>query len=333
MTNDQPSGPDDDLPDAMLEEAVIWLTRLRETAADGTAAAVRDMAFREWLEADPRHRAAFDEARHLWTAVMHPEPVPAPASGARPVAVARIGARAPRLAGLALAASVLLAVLGGAAWKDGMFDRLRADHATATGERQSTILEDGSTLVLGSDTAVDVEFAAGQRRVRLSRGQAWFEVSPDRNRPFVVSTAAGSIRVVGTRFDVRVDGGSAVVSLMEGRVELCCDGPAGQAVALGPGQQARLTAGRIEPSHPFDEVQVGAWRRGQFVFYGTPLSEVVASLNRERPGHILVLGDDLKRLAVSGVFNADNADAVIRAIRETLPVRVRRLTGRLVLLY
>ncbi len=124
-----------------------------------------------------------------------------------------------------------------------------------------------------------------------------------------------------------------MVSLVSGGVSLRSEaGPSGAPFVLKAGQQARLSPAGISAPHPFDEIAVGAWRRGQIVFYETPLADVVAELNRNRPGRIVILDETLKRLRISGVFKTDAPDEVIAAIQETLPVRVQRLTDLLVLL-
>lgn len=326
MTKQRSSSAMGEIPDALIEEAVIWQARLREPADSGTEAAARRGAFDDWLAADPRHPAALEEAERLWGVVMAPAPRPVPRRKPRPQSTPMAGR-------MALAACVALALWCGWAWHGMILDRLRSDHVTGVGERSTLALDDGSTLVLGPGTAVAIDLGAAERRVRLFHGQAWFEVRPDRDRPFTVATDAGSVRVTGTRFDVRVDGDAAVVSLSEGRVELRGAAEGARPVALAPGQQARLRPDGVSAPRAFDETAVGAWRRGQFVFYGAPLAEVVATLNQNRPGRILILRDDLKRLRVSGVFTSDDSDAVIAAIEETLPVRVQRLTDYLVLLH
>ncbi|MGE0716909.1 MAG: FecR domain-containing protein, partial [Alphaproteobacteria bacterium] len=206
------------VPDAIFEEAVIRQARLREPDAtdDDRAAHAR------WIAADPLHALADAEARALWIAAAVPAArvAAAPRSTPQPrAAPSRRPVRRPVLARLALAASLLLAVAAGVAWGPVAFDRLRADHATAVGERRLVTLADGSRVWLNSDTALVVAMTAGERRVRLLRGEAFFEVAADPARPFVAATGAGSARDVGTAYDMRLDGGRASDAVLSGRVD------------------------------------------------------------------------------------------------------------------
>lgn len=322
--------------DAVLEEAAIWHARLREPDPDPAAAEARRAAFEAWLAADPTHRRAFAETERLWRQLETPvsrllhDPAAAAAESRR------LERRPPRrLARATALAACLLVVIGlGAAWQDDVVDRLRSDHMTAVGETRPLDLADGSRVVLGTDSAVTVDLEPARRHVRLLRGEAWFDIAADRNRPFVVETSEGLVRVTGTRFGVRLQEGAAIVSLAEGRVALTAAG-AGEAppVSLRPGQQARISDTAISRPETFDAAAVTAWLRGQFVFYDTPLPQVVKELNRYRNGRIVVADGDLARLKVSGVFRTDEPDAALAAMADTLPLRVTRLTGYLVLLH
>jgi len=337
-----------DLPDAVLEAAVIWHARDREPEPDPAREAGRRREFEAWLAADPRHRRALDEAERLWAVLERPAERVIGTRRARSRSAnafdAAGGYRNPRQASrriggfrsqwaAAIAACLLVMLAGGTIWRDAIDVGLRSDYATAVGERLPVTLADGSRITLDTDSAIAVDLNATRRYVRLLRGQAWFDVSHDSVRPFMVETPEGTVRVTGTRFDVRRDDGSTVVSLAEGRVELTSPATAGQQpVALIPGQQSRLTASGPSRPVPFDRTAITAWLRGQFVFYDTPLSQVVATLNRYRRGRIVIVDDDLNRLKVSGVFDTGDPDAALAVIAGTLPVRVTRLTDYLALL-
>ena len=324
-----------DLPDALLEEAAIWHARLLDVETDPGLAAARRADFDRWLQADPRHRRAFEETRRLWdrleapvARVMAEEPA---AAASRRRARRDIWPPARRWKALA-ACFLLLALAGGVAYHDEAMDRLRSDHVSGVGERVPLELTDGSRVTLNSDTALAVDLGQAGRHVRLFRGEAWFEVAPETGRPFVVETPSGSVRVTGTSFNVRLDEDLAIVSLTEGRVELTSAEAGTAKLSIKPGQQASLAAQGISEAVAFDRTAVTAWLRGQLVFYDTPLDKVVAELNRYRGGRIVVANRDLDGLKISGVFRTDDPDAALSAIADTLPVRVTRITDYLVLL-
>ncbi len=65
-----------------------------------------------------------------------------------------------------------------------------------------------------------------------------------------------------------------------------------------------------------------AWQRGKLIFNRRPLENVVAELQRYRTGRIVILGDRLKTLEVTGVFDLDDTDRILRTIEETTKARV-----------
>lgn len=334
------NGPSDEpaaLPDALLEDAAVWFARLRDVGPDPATADARQAAFERWLRADPRHLRAFEETERLWEALEAPvaqaiedEPGIVPPGRPRSAPASCFGP----LRAAALAACILVFAGAGLTTYDDVLDRLRSDHMTAVGERAPLVLEDGSRVTLNSDTAVAIDMGPAGRQVRLFRGEAWFEVAPDADRPFVVETAQGRIRVTGTHFDVRLDDDTAVVSLAEGAVSLtaAAETATRPSLDLAPGQQARLSRSGISDPAAFDMTAVTAWLRGQLVFYNTPLPQVVAELNRYRSGRIVVASGALESLRISGVFRTDSPDAALTVIADTLPIRVLKLTDYLVLL-
>ncbi len=325
MTDDQDHSTHLPPDDMIFAQAVSWLTHLRERDADADA----DTAdFQAWLAADPRHEAAFAEAECLWGRLELP---------ARKLADTEIRqtgtARRQRpLRGLAAAAALIILLGAGLLCRDDIAVRLQSDYITSIGVRTSVDLADGSRITLNTDTAIAIDMADDGRRVRLFRGEAWFDVAPDAARPFTVDTPMGTVRVTGTRFNLRITDGKADVNLAEGRVSLT-DRRLGDALTLTPGESAQLTAAGISPPKPFDRTAVTAWLRGQFVFYDTPLSSVVAEINRYSPGRIVIAKDALRDLKVSGVFRTDAPGAALRAITDTLPLSATRIAGYLVVLH
>ncbi len=330
-----------DLPEPILEAAAIWHARLRDagSGADRAADGQDDIhaAFHIWLHADPRHARAFDDMQMLWGALEKPvEKLKTEQNGAMPQLRSHPSIAAPRLPfwRAALVAVLLLAAGAGLVAQGDVITRWRADYIAGIGEIAPLTLADHSRVVLNTQGAMAVRFTPAERRIRLLRGEAWFEISPADPRPFLVETPGGIVRVTGTSFNLRIADGGTVVSLVEGRVELrpADAGAGGPPVLLAPGREAVLSAAAVSPAIAFDRIAVTAWQRGQFVFYNATLSNVVATLNRYRPGHILVLDAALNDLTVSGVFSTRDPDAALEAIGKTLPVRVNRLSDHLVLL-
>ena len=183
-----------------------------------------------------------------------------------------------------------------------------ADHATGKGEVRILRLVDGSEVELDAQSAIDVAYDSRERRVRLLEGSAIFRAAPRagrETRPFVVESAGGSTRALGTRFLVsRNDDGSVQVGVLEHRVAVALAHPRTGTVGrreLGEGESLRYSAeGGVEAPQGGRLDDLTSWRRGLLVFDEQPLGEVVARLNRYRPGHLLVAPGALAQRRVSG---------------------------------
>jgi transmembrane sensor len=230
-------------------------------------------------------------------------------------------------------AAAMASVAAAVAWlATGGFDSLRSDYVTGRGEVETVTLADGSTVTLNADTAIAVDLSAGARRVTLYRGEALFEVTPDRNRPFTVTAPEADVRVLGTGFDLKAEDGVLQVGLIHGSIAVTPDSTPRQPLVLRPGEQVRVDDRGAGTVTRFDPTAALAWRRHQAVFYRASLGEVVDTLNRHRHGTILLLDETIRRREVSGVFDLRAPDAALDAIARTLDLRIRRVTDYLVLL-
>ena len=165
---------------AVLRQAAEWLVRLD----DEPDAAARE-AFRAWLGADPAHLQAV-QALQGSLAPLHELP-------AAPVRAA-LGSVAPRARGRglkALALAALLAIPLGVALQQFPPDYLLADIRTGIGQWSSQQLPDGSRIQLDGRSAVDLQFNAQTRTLRLVSGEILVDVAKDASRPFLVVTEHG----------------------------------------------------------------------------------------------------------------------------------------------
>jgi len=306
--------------DVLFAQASGWYFRLQ--ADDVTAAELETFAL--WLAQSPDNEVAWRDVQALLGALREPARVLREEEQAR--------WRQPRSRPWlqwACAAAVLLMV-GLVAVQSPWLDRWRADYATATGETRRVELADGSILQLNTDTAVQVRLSEGQRRVTLLRGEAWFEVTKDPARPFVVASGEGWVKVLGTQFSVAQRNDQTLVQVAQGRVEVSAGD--GDPVFLEPGRAVEYQAQRLTGVHEFDPATGFAWRQRQLVFRQQPLADVVDELNRYWPGRTLVLGDALRERRVSGVFDIDKPEAVVKALTYTLKLRADHYTPYLLVL-
>lgn len=299
-------------------EAAAWLARLQGPhRSRGT-----DAALKAWLKADPSHEAAFERATEIWELLpgldLAAEPAPPPAEPRRPR----------RLVLAAALATLLLALaVGGHAWLG-----RPPVYETAVGGQQVAMLDDGSRVSLNTDSRIAILYTDGERRVRLERGEAMFEVAHDAARPFIVESGDEQVRALGTVFVVRRDGETRLaVTLVEGRVEVT--GHRGSAPAriavLTPGQRVTVTpAAGAALDRPTLEAAT-AWRRGEIVFEDATLLEAVQELNRYTDEHLVVADPALASLRLSGVFSTGDIEEAARAIAALHHLRARREGGEI----
>lgn len=308
--------------EVMTREAIAWYVRLKDAAATDADRS----AFERWVSADPARGRAYDEAARLWGR-LGPAATELGASGwhrrRRHTARRWFPAAA---AGLALLAAVLW-------WRDpGLVDRARADHATSPGQRRELWLTDGSHAHLDGDTALSLTMNATVRKVRLLRGRAWFDVTASGPQTFRVIAGTVEAHVHGTAFTVERRADAVVVTVERGRVEITAADLAAS-IALGSGQSAEVRRGVAPTLRTVDPDLASAWRRGLVVFDRVPLSRVIEELNRLVPGRIVVTEEALQELPLSGVFRADDPEAILGALRSALGVKTTRIPGLATLIH
>jgi transmembrane sensor len=203
------------------------------------------------------------------------------------------------------------------------------------GGRLDRRLADGSVLHLNTDSAVTVRYGKTERLVTLTGGQADFEVAHDPARAFQVFAGAAEVVAVGTNFDVRLEHGSTVVTVVEGRVTVGLASMLEQPgtnpsqnhsprfVQVSADQQIRVAAAEW-PATPVavDAEHSTAWLHREVVFDHEPLERVAAEFNRYAPKPIDIATPALRNLQISGAFATDDTDAFIAFLRTLKGVRV-----------
>ncbi len=226
-----------------------------------------------------------------------------------------------------------LLVAGGAvAWvgRDSLpWQRLSADYSTATGERRSIELVDGTRLQLNTDSAVDVRYDAGQRLILLARGEIFLASGADTqsptHRPLRVRTAQGLFEALGTRFNVRLQDAATCLSVSEGSVRIDAFGARPlQAPVAEAGQSYRIAADGVRRLER-PQMDAVAWADGLIVTRDMRLADFLAEVARYRNGY-LGCAAEVADLRLSGVYRLDDTDKLLQVLARTLPVRLQRHT-------
>jgi len=305
---------------AAEEQASLWAARL-----DGGSLTAADRAALDaWLAENPAHRSLLscygqfsaDLEENLLALVATGAVTPPLEEKPQP---ARFRWSLPWFVGTALAAAAAVAFVVWLARPGTQFETIE----TPAAHRQSLTLADGSRVELNARTSLRIENSRTERRVQLVTGEAYFVVSKDQKRPFIVETPAGSVRVTGTIFDVRSETASQLeVTVVEGSVQVSPSNTgstlssdpvklrAGDRLTTSPQRVDRetLSAAAVEDAL--------AWRQGQIVCNRMPLAEVAARFAHYH-GRNIEVAPDAANLSVSGLYSLDDLDGFFTTFNKT----------------
>lgn len=299
-----------------LQEAADWLTRLQRPEVDETDW----LAFDAWL-AEPGAQEAYDAIQAVDEEIFHRGPTirtalskPRHAASRQPFSVDWRW-----LGGLGPAAAALVVAVVLAPWGE-LLPQPDTLYATAKGESRAVQLADGSRIDLGVDSHLSVRLEPNARRVTVHDGQALFDVAHDARRPFVITAGDETVRVLGTRFDVRRRDGQLSVTVLRGLVEVSTDGQ-DEPVRLHPGQMLEHVEGgaSITVSKVAAEDQIG-WKSGRLVYRDQPLGRIVSDLNHYFDRPLRLEGEHTADLRFSGVLIVDGQDAMVRRLSSLMPI-------------
>ncbi|MEG3125121.1 FecR family protein [Sphingomonas sp. GB1N7] len=257
-----------DMDERLIDEALAWHQALETDDADWDG-------YTLWLEADPRHRAAFNEialtnrivdVHRLHLRATLPE-----------AAVAAVPSRSPQrwwLAGAAAAAAAVAAVALPLAMRP-------ADDVTyATAARSRHIaLPSGITIDLAPASTLIVK-GGDTSRLELAGGEAFFDVAHDPRRSLSIKAGNSSVSDIGTRFAINLTAETMLVGVADGQVRV---DPAGSnpPIHVAAGEQLSVAQSSGKPSvGAVDSADIGSWRRGRLSYSNAPLEVVAADISR-----------------------------------------------------
>ena len=198
-----------------------------------------------------------------------------------------------------------------------------ADRRTATGERRSEILADGTRLTLDTASAVDLRFNAATRLLILRAGAIHLATGSD-PRPLIVRSAEGDMRALGTRFSVRQENRQTRLDVFEHAVAVRPRQTTGAEQVIQAGHSVHFSDTRLTTTDASSS-EAENWTRGRLVVDGWRLDRLLAELQRYRSGY-LGCAAEIGHLKVSGSYPLDDIDMALGVIARALPVRVERYT-------
>jgi transmembrane sensor len=316
--------------------AALWWTQLRDPEPSP------DLLERwgAWMAADPSNAQTFAKLNALGEMAADASP------SQRQQLIDEFAPRSMKrrhrpLAAAAAAAVIGVVLLGGWWLLRGGLDHFPSSrhYASAVAEDRNIQLPDGTAVQLGAASTLATRYARDRRDVDLRTGEAFFTVTHDRHRPFVVTAGPLHIEDLGTAFNVRRTGQRVSVTVTEGRVRLSpADGAphgvdmtsgrldlvAGQRAEYDPASGA-LSVSAVEPEH------AAAWRQHRLEFVNEPLSTVLANVNRYSRQPVQLADPRLGELMFTGTVNTTNIDSWVGALPHVFPVQVSTFADHVVL--
>ncbi|HVP83826.1 MAG TPA: FecR domain-containing protein [Rhizomicrobium sp.] len=317
-----------DLPNAsdVEQTAADWL----EHRASDDWSEARDAELEIWLAQSPAHAVAFMRLEAAWNRTTRLAALQQPMLR-KPLQGTTQPSRRPALK-IAAAVMVTAAIsVGGSLLAVHQKDQT---FATTIGGREALSLVDGSKIELNTDTVLRMANGAGERKVWLDRGEAYFDIKHDAAHPFVVMVGDHRVTDLGTKFIVRQEGDRVEVKLLEGSARLDANsGLPAQSAVLKPGDVAIATADQTSVTKkPVKELtQELGWRRGVLTFDHTTLAEAVAEFNRYNRQKIVIADRAAAKLEIGGTFPSDDVKLFGRATHIALGLRVEDKGNQLVI--
>ena len=332
------------IDDKILDEATEWFVLMRADDISPERAA----GFADWISQSDLHQAAYGEIGGLW------DEIPAMASPARDNAsvtsmadhkkqkkshkhISRKQIWSPGMIAASIA-FLAISIVGYGQWGHNIW---MDSHSTEIGELADVVLDDGSHLVLNTNSEVRVDLQKDKRVVYLKRGEVFFEVAKDKDRPFFVETTGGLVRVLGTKFNIRQKDFHSDVTVLEGSVGVMDHGRMTDNYAAMP-LDATLTSNQKfslgndafdNEAISVDSHAVLAWRDRKLIYNGESFADLVEDINRYYDVEIRIGDPALRDIEVVAILKIEDRATMLKALETTFNVNARVISKDLITLY
>lgn len=288
------------------KKAIYWYVRLNSP----NCLPEEQAKFHDWLNSAPEHQAAFLRIDQAWSAGSVIQGLP----------YRKADTRNPVNYWMSAAAVLLLGFLFIYFMQPAPELNQTVEYYTAPPNQQKTIeLRDGTVLTVHTNSAVSAEYTKELRELHLHRGQIFLQVTQDSERPFRVHTDQGIIRVIGTQFAVQQLANDLKITVVEGLVGLLKpqDNSNDQKpiLVLSKNQQILYSdALQGAAAISVDAVRETSWAKGRIVFEGTPLSEVLTTINPHLQIPIEVVDAELAQKRIVGSISIQDATTAAKSL-------------------
>jgi len=289
----------------------------------------------KWLEQDISNRRRLEQFRKIWETsktMQFSEPIDAQASLQllkQKIANRKDVVKMPRsLPMLKIAASFLL-ICGGAWFYLNHVTNKQLEFATV-GVVKTDTLSDGSIITLNkhSELKYPRSFTGSQRQVFLKEGEAFFKITPDKAKPFIINSAGTTIKVIGTSFNVKSRNGKVEVIVETGIVQVNRNN---STVILKPGERVSVTENPIMLKEPNTDQLYTYYRNNEFIADNTPLWRVVQVLNEAYDSQIVIGRKELNNQLLNTTFKNESLKDILQVISRTFKITIETKGKQIIL--
>lgn len=324
---------------SLQEQAANWQAKL----ASGTVSAAQSQTFQSWLQ-DPEHELAYSQCLLILEMSeglkadndIQSELKTLSNSTTLRAANDRWYQKPKRL--VQIAASLVLAVGLSVAFDYSSYQR----YNTGIGEQRLVRLDDGSSILLNTDTQLKVKYSSQSRSITLIHGEAYFSVAKDSKRPFEVHAGSSTARALGTQFSVALLSQSqnkkVSVAVTEGVVEVEANTAAEENTViaqLGIGDAINFSDQTLQHNPEVtiaDIARIDAWQQRKIYFNSSTLLGAVTEYNRYSDIKFHIIDQELGDERITGLFNVGDLDAFIYSLEHLLNIDVVKSGERIFLI-
>lgn len=181
------------------------------------------------------------------------------------------------------------------------------------------VLPDGSTVILNKESSLS--FAGGffnKTRKIVLKGEAFFKVSPDKSKPFIISVNDIKVTVVGTAFNVKGVGKETIVTVESGIVKVNSQK---DSVRLTAGEKVEVQNNTLSKEENQGKLY-NYYYSNELICDKTPLVELVKVLNEKFNSNIVIVNPSLKTLPISTTFKGESLKEILGIVAETFKLKV-----------
>jgi len=215
------------------------------------------------------------------------------------------------------------------------------------GSKSKITLPDGSTVHLNSGSVLSypAQFATDNRKVSI-KGEAYFDVKKDPNHPFLVRTNGVTVRVLGTKFNVKSypDEKTVETTLVTGKVELYANNQEindkNRLMVLAPNQQAVFEVQKGKKDSIISMVHnqnvnvnpIISWKDNRLMFRDEKFADLAQKLERWYNVDIQINDFKLQNTSFSGVFVKETVEQSLNALKLATPFKYRMEKNQIIIL-